>query len=151
MKKLLRDYPAREWMEGADGCQYCGAKYEVRVTWVDETGCFGDVEYRISHKEDCPERFDISINGVDMAEGVNVDVAGWEYHDKPFTLRGPHGRGCVELYPLKSRVNVGPCLLCEKLVIRAPLILFIDEGRGEELDFCFGCAEERGILKEMEV
>lgn len=136
MKKVLRDYPLREWMEAADGCDYCKAKYQVRVTWVDETGCFGDVEYRISHREDCPERFDDGGTNV-----RSIDIAGWEYHDKPLgTFRG------VEYYPLKSRTNVGPCLECGKLVVGVPLILFIDEGRGGELDFCFSCAKEKGIL-----
>ena len=139
MRKLLRDYPAREWMEAADGCDYCKAKYQARITWVDETGCFGDVEYRISHGEDCPERFDLTSPGVDVMDGVNVDVAGWEFKDKPMKLRG------IEFYPLKSRVNVGPCLLCGKLVIGVPLILFLDHG---ELNFCFGCAQEKGILQE---
>ena len=148
MRKLLRDYPLREWMEAADGCDYCKAKYEARITWVDETGCFGDVEYRISHRQACAERFDMET-GEDLRDVTNVDIAGWEYHDKPLTLRGPHGRGCVELYPLKSRANVGPCLLCGKLVIGVPLILFIDEGRGGQLDFCFGCAESLGILEAM--
>ena len=36
--KRLKDYPLEEWMEAADGCEYCGANDKVMVTWVDETG-----------------------------------------------------------------------------------------------------------------
>ena len=142
MKKLLRDYPMNEWMEAADGCQFCRSKYQVRITYVDETGSFGDITYKIQHKEDCPDRFDEEL-GIPLTGNVVHDIAGWEYHDYPFTFRG------VQYYPLKSRVNVGPCHICTKLVIGVPLILFIDEGRGGELNFCFPCAEEKGMLEKM--
>jgi len=69
-----------------------------------------------------------------------MDFAGWEFMDKTFRFRGR------EYYPLKSRANVGPCLNCGRLVVGVPLILFIDEGRGGELDFCFECVEKLGIL-----
>ena len=139
MKKLLKDYPAREWMEAADGCQYCKAKYEARITWVDPAENVGDLEYKIDHKLDCPEVNDY-FDGSAVTEFSSHDIAGWDYMEKPINFKG------LKLYPLKARANVGPCLLCEKLVIRAPLILFIDEDG--ELDFCFGCAEEKGILQE---
>ena len=142
MKKLLKDYPLDEWIEAADGCEFCRAKYQVRITFVDETGTFGDVAYRITHSQDCPERFDIMSPGVDTSNGVNVDIAGWTYKKKPITFQD------LELYPLESRANIGPCLICDKLVVGVPLILFINEGRGGELNFCFGCAAEKGILRE---
>jgi len=139
MRKLLKDYPVKTRIEAAGGCQYCGAKYEVVITFVDESGCFGDVEYSVRHREDCPE-------GLDEEEGrwhevqSGSDVAGWEYMDKPVKFFG------LEFYPLKSRVNVGPCLICGKLVIGVPLILFLNQGRKGELDFCFPCVQEYGML-----
>jgi len=45
----------REWIEAMDRCEYCGAKYEVRINEVDESGCFGYVEWRVDHRIDCPE------------------------------------------------------------------------------------------------
>ena len=141
MKKLLKDYPLDEWIEAADGCEFCKAKYQVRITSIDPDENVGDVAYRITHAKDCPENYELQ-GGYDPVLVASSDVAGWEYSQKPVTFRG------MELYPLKSRLNVGPCLLCEKLVIRVPLILFIDQGRGGQLDFCFSCVEEKGILKE---
>ena len=141
MHKLLKDYPLNEWMDAADGCEFCKAKYQVKITFVDETGNFGDVVTRITHEEDCPERYDQGPDYSPVHIG-DYDSAGWAYKEKPITFRG------LEFYPLEWHANIGPCLICEKLVIRAPLILFIDQGRGGELNFCFGCVEEKGILKE---
>jgi len=139
--KNLKDYLRDEWMEAADGCDLCGAVYQVRVNWVDDTGCFGDIVYRISHTDECPERWE----SVSEEEGEESDYAGWEFMENPFTFKGK------QYYPLKSRANIGPCLECGKLIIGVPLILFIDEGKGGELDFCWSCAEKLGILKELTV
>jgi len=142
MHKLLKDYPLNEWIEAADGCEYCKAKYQVRITWIDPEENVGDVEYRIRHEEDCLGKYD--LRGVEILEDdVDADIGGWTYMEKAIAFRG------LNLYPLKSRANLGPCLICEKLVVGVPLILFIDEGRGGELNFCFGCAEEKGILREV--
>jgi hypothetical protein len=139
-RKLLSDYPFRKWVKAADKCEFCGAEYEARVTYVDKSGCYGDVEYRVRHREDCPERFDEDTGEeLDCAEST-FDVAGWEYSDKPVELRGR------QFYPLKARSNVGPCLNCGRLVIGVSLILFIDEGRGGELDFCKRCFEDLGLV-----
>jgi len=135
VKKLLKDYPFNEWMEAADGCDVCGAKYQVRITYIDKKHNFGDVEYKIHHKPDCPDGIELG----EMEEGL--DVAGWEYMPKPFKFRGKI------YYPLKSRANIGPCLECGRLVIGAPLILFIKEGYGGQLDFCFECAKKLKILE----
>ena len=51
--------------------------------------------------------------------------------------------------PLKARGNIGPCLACSCLVVGVPLILFIDEGRKGEFDFCFKCASGLGLLEEI--
>lgn len=137
--KELKDYPLDEWMEAADGCDYCGAKYEVMVTWVDKTGKFGDVTYRIKHEDGCPDRFD-DFTGEPIGDVVeDVDVAGWEFSERVIPLAGR------KWLTLKSRVNIGPCLNCWKLVVGVPLILFPEDGK-VELDFCFKCAEELGIL-----
>lgn len=142
MRKLLKDYPRDEWMEAADGCESCGAKYQVKVSWVDDAGIFGDVVARVEHREDCPKRYD-EWTGEDVETEEVIDVAGWEYMEEPHTLLGR------EYYPLKSRANIGPCLECGRLVIGVPLILFIDQGRGGQLDFCFECAEKLGILRAL--
>jgi len=137
-RKLLRDYPLGEWIEAADRCECCGAKYEVRIHEVDESGCFGYVEWRVNHRIDCPEVTE--YEDAPVTEISSMDVAGWEFMDKPFRFRG------VEYQPLKSRADVGPCLNCGRLVVGAPLIIFIDEGKGE-LDFCFECVRELDILR----
>jgi len=140
MKKLLTEYPLNEWMEAADGCQHCGAKYKVMITWVHESGDFGNVMTQITHKEDCPERIDLET-GVDIGEITDHDVAGWEFADKPVIMLGK------EFYPLKARANIGPCLNCGKLVVGVPIILFVDEDK--EVDLCFPCADQLGFLKAL--
>jgi hypothetical protein len=141
--KLLSDCPFRKWVKAADGCEFCGAEYEVRVTYVDGSGCYGDVEYRIRHRKNCLERFNEETGEeIDCAESV-FDVAGWKYLFKPVELKGR------VFLPLNCRANVGPCLNCGRLIIGIPLILFIAKGESGELDFCFGCAEKLGILDNL--
>ena len=133
--KWLKDYPLNEWMEAADGCDLCGKKVMVMVTWVDESGDYGDVHVQRQHKDSCP---DPEMCGF----GDLVDVAGWEFSDRTITLAGR------EWPTLKSRVNIGPCLNCWKLVVGVPLILWPGDG-DVELDFCFSCAAELGILDSL--
>ena len=140
--KLLKDYPLNQWIDAADGCEYCGAKYDVNITWVDETGNFGEVLTRIRHSEDCPERYDIDT-GFDRGENLSHDVAGWTFKKQTISIKGK------TFTPLASRSNIGPCLNCEKLVVGCPLLLFIDQGRGGELDFCWSWAKELGILDQL--
>ena len=133
--KRLKDYPLNEWMEAADGCDLCGEKDRVMVTWVDESGDSGDVHVQHQHKDDCP---DPEMYGF----GDHVDMAGWEFSDRTITLKGR------EWPTLKARGNIGPCLSCWKLIVGVPLILWPDDGE-VELDFCFGCAVELGILDQL--
>jgi len=142
-RKLLSDYPFRKWVNAADGCEFCGAESEVRVTYIDGSGCYGDVEYRIRHRKNCPEKFNEETGEEINFSESTFDVAGWEYLDKPVELNGR------QFYPLKARANIGPCLNCGKLVVGVPLILFIDEGRGGELDFCQRCFEDLGLLNRL--
>lgn len=121
-----------EWMEAADGCDVCGERARVRVTWVDESGDFGDVCVRRRHRSDC---LDPETGGFQDY----IDVVGWEWSDRKIAVGGR------EWTALKSRANVGPCLGCGGLVVGVPLILWPEDG-GVELDFCFRCAEELGIL-----
>ena len=130
--RRLRDYPLNEWMEAADGCDLCGEKARVMVTWVDESGNFGDVHVQHQHKDDC---LDPEMCGF----GDHIDVAGWEFSERDLGIAGR------EWPTLKSRANIGPCLSCWKLVVGVPLILWPSDG-DVELDFCFKCAEELGIL-----
>jgi len=140
--KQLKDYPLNEWMEAADGCDYCGAKYEVMVTWVDETGKFGDVTYRIKHEDGCPDRYD-DFTGEPIGDTVeNVDAAGWTFSERIIPIAG---RRWVAL---KSLANIGPCLNCWKLVVGIPLILWPSNAK-VELDFCFNCAAELSILDQL--
>ena len=131
--KRLKDYPLEEWMEAADGCEYCGAKDRVMVTWVDETGDFGEVHVQRQHKDDC----------LDKEEGGDYfDMVGWEYSHKVIKIAGR------EWPTFKSRCNVGPCLNCWKLVVGVPLILC--PGKGDvELNFCLDCAKELDILDSL--
>ena len=140
--KILKEYPRDEWLEAADECEYCKSKYEVRIHEVDESGCFGLVEWRIHHKLHCPEIMEY-LEGATVTEVSSMDVAGWEYMKEPFKFNGR------EYYPLKCRANIGLCLECGKLIVGAPLILFIEEGRKGELDFCWSCAKKLGILEMM--
>ena len=132
MIKHLKDYTLNEWMEAAGGCDLCGEKAKVMVTWVDESGDFGDVAIEHRHKDECldPEMYGF---------GEYMDVAGWEFSDRTINIAGR------EWPTLKSRVNTGPCLNCWKLVVGIPLILWPEDGE-VELDFCFKCAEEIGVL-----
>lgn len=144
--KCLKDYPLREWLEAADGCEFCGAKYEVQVTLVDESGDFGEVSYRIRHQDDCPERYGEFMPGT-LHSGLEsygevLDGVGWKFSHRVLKIAGR------EWPTLKSRANIGPCLSCWKLVVGVPLILWPEDGE-VELDFCFKCAEELGILETM--
>jgi hypothetical protein len=137
--KLLKDFPRDVWFEAADGCEVCGAKYYVNIVELDKDGVFGFIQWAITHKPDCENRF---IEDVDEEETAEFDLepAGWEFMPKTFTF---HGK---QYYPLKSRANVGPCLECGRLIIGVPLILFIDKGVKGELDFCWECAKKLGIM-----
>lgn len=137
--KLLKDFKLNEWFKAADGCEFCGASYRVMVTHVDGSGCFGSVEWELEHKTDCTEAFNEEDEYWPVEHGE--DIAGWEFMPEPFTFKGK------QYYPLKSRANVGPCLECGRLIIGVPLILFIDEGRKGELDFCPGCVKRLGIME----
>jgi len=144
-RKLLRDFPRGVWFEAADGCETCGAKYKVSIIDLDKDGVFGTVEWAITHKADCPERFAEDMDefigeGEEFTES-DWDSAGWEFMPKPFTFLGK------QYYPLKSRANVGPCLECGRLIIGVPLTLFIGKGVKGELDFCWECAEKLGIME----
>jgi hypothetical protein len=77
-------------------------------------------------------------------EGVEFhqDFAGWEFSDRMMTIARK------ELPTLKSRLNIGPCLNCWKLVVGVPLILLAQDG-SVEIDFCWSCAEELGILDQL--
>lgn len=131
--KLLKDFPQGKWLDAADGCEVCGAKAKVMVEGVFKSGAYGWVRWVIPHKIDCPESEETIEKG--------QDAAGWEFMPKPFTLKGK------QYYPLKSRANIGPCLECGKFIIGVPLILFIDKGRGGQLDFCWGCTKRLGLLE----
>jgi len=134
----LKDYPQNKWLPGAGECEGCGAQPEIQIIYVDPSGDFGTVQFRIQHEEGCYAVENGLVPGL-----LDQDLAGWEFKEKPTKLLGR------DFWPLKVRANVGPCLSCWKLVPETPLILFLDEGRGGELDFCFKCAEELGILDKL--
>ena len=133
--KQLKDYPLKEWMEAADGCDYCKAKAQIMVTWIDESGDFGDVHIQYKHEDDCSIEFGDQFSD-------NIDVAGWEFSSKILKIAGE------EIPTLKSRMNIAPCLSCWKLVVGVPLILWLEDG-SVEMDFCFPCAEKLGILDQL--
>ncbi len=130
--KRLKDYPIHEWMETADGCIYCGAKNEIMILAVDESGDMGDIKIRRHHREDCLEpEFDEVF-----------DICGWVFSHRKFHIADK------EFPTLMSRLNTGPCLNCWKLIVGIPVILFPESGE-YEIDFCDACVEELGILKAM--
>jgi hypothetical protein len=125
--KRLSEYHLNQWIEAAGECPQCLSRHlQVMITWVDETGDCGDIVVRCL-----------------VCGFTDCDVAGWTVDSctrnilgKPYT-------------PIKLRTNVGPCVACERLVVGVPLILFIDEGRGGELDFCSSCFEKVGLLETL--
>ena len=134
--RFLKDYPRDEWMASADVCDVCGARRLVRVKKVHGDGLYGIVEIMERHNPGCPMRLEAYAN-------ERSDHAGWEYASETVKLFGR------EFTPLKARGNVGPCLGCGKLIVGVPLILFLDEGLGGELDFCFNCALELGVIDRL--
>ena len=153
--KRLRDYPLNEWMEAADGCDLCGEKAMVMLTWVDESGDFGEVHYKTPHKPDCPDLYDAYESWddpwVDYPDEPReapkpvperIDEVGWEWSNRSVIIAGK------TYTALKSRANIGPCLGCGKLVVGGHLILWPEDGE-VELDFCFKCAKELGILDQV--
>jgi hypothetical protein len=133
--KRLKDYPLNEWMEAADGCDFCGEKARVMVTWVNKSGDFGDVVIQHRHKD---ESYDPEMS----VFGEHTDVAGWEFSDRTLNIAGR------EWPTLKGRANIGPCLNCWNLVVGVPIILWPSDGK-VEIDLCFKCAKELGILDLM--
>ena len=128
MEIELKDFPLNTPFDVADECPNCGGKLRAKVTFTDPESdhTFGDVSWEC---QQC---------------GVSdTDVVGWKLSETPVKIMGK------EFYPIISRANVGPCLNCGKFVIGVPLILFLDEGRKGELDFCFRCAEDLGILDQL--
>jgi len=126
MIKRLKDYPVGEEFDAADECKCCSATLKVTIKEIDETGDFGYLTWS------CP-----------TCSRSGDDIVGWVFADEPITILGK------QFYPIVSRANVGPCLNCWKLVIGVPLILFPNES--SQLDFCFPCANELGILKSLVV
>ena len=133
---FLKDYQRGEWMDAADFCEMCGARHQVKVKEVQSDGLYGVVEIMERHGPGCPMRFE-------AYPYERSDTAGWEYASERVKLFGR------EFTPLKERGNVGPCLGCGKLIVGVPLILFLDEGCGGELDFCFNCALELGVIDKL--
>ena len=137
--KHLGDLPRDTWLEAADGCGLCGARHQVKVCSVE--GLYGEAYVRIIHRPHCPAAYDEAPWGHD---GYGVcdrrESAGWEYCSWRIVL------GEREWTPIKDRAGVTLCLSCGRLVVDGLIILFIDEGRGGELDLCPGCALELGVL-----
>jgi len=133
--KRLKDFPLNEWMDSASFCD-CDRRFKVRVNFVDESGNFGDIEYKVEeHAPDCPMRYD-EETGEDISGQIEQDIAGWEYAMWTVKLLDR------EFTPIVSRVNHGPCLECGLLIVDVPLILFLEKGKRGELDFCHTCFEK---------
>ena len=128
MRVNLVDFPLNTSFDAADECEECGGKLRVTVTYVDLKADYpiGDVLW-----------------GCQRCGATGEDMVGWQLAEKSVKILGK------EFYPIISRINVGPCLNCGKLVIGVPLILFLDKGSKGELDFCFSCAGELGILDQL--
>jgi len=138
--RRLGDYPRGTWVEAADGCDICGARNQVRVLSLDEDG-YGEVQVRITHRPHCPAALDEDPEG--HGAGYRREQAGWKYRAKSIVVRGE------EWTPIAARADVSICLGCGRLVADGLIILFIDGGRGGELDFCLGCAQELGLLEKL--
>ena len=128
MKVELKNFPLNTPFDAADDCQNCGGKLGVTITYTDpDSGhTFGDLFW------ECKQ----------CGAGAH-DVVEWQLSEKPVKMFGK------EFYPIIARANIGPCLNCGKLVVGVPLILFLEKGRRGELDFCWSCAKELGILDQL--
>jgi len=122
MRVSLLDFELNKDYEAADCCDECGGKIVFRITYRSpDHPNMGAVWWRCLR-----------------CEREDVDIVGWEQADKTVEFMGQ------KFYPLTARANIGPCLLCGKLVIGVPLILFLDKGEKGELDFCFTCVKKNG-------
>jgi len=140
--RRLGDYPRGTWIESADGCDLCGARHQVNVRSVK--GHYGEVDVRMVHRPHCPAAYDEAPGGPDGYGACDrQESAGWEYGGRRIVL------GEREWTPIAARADVALCLGCGRLVVDGLIILFIDEGRGGELDFCLGCALELGVLENL--
>lgn len=125
INKQLKDCPFKEWFDVKGPCPQCGSEtMQAMVTYLGDTGDFGDLTTRCM-----------------TCEFSDYDVAGWQYEDRPVQMWGR------QFLPIKARMNVGPCVACGKLVVGGPIILFIKQGFGGQLDFCQGCFQDLGILQ----
>ena len=108
-----------------------------------------------AHKPDCPKLWDAYESGDnpwidypgeprDEPKPVpeRIDIAGWEFLDRILTVAGR------EWPTIRSRSNIGPFLNCWKFIVRVPLILWPGDGE-VEIDFCFRCAAELGVLESL--
>ena len=126
MKTTVNHLKLNEVCEAADPCDLCGGKIIYEVTFIDKENNVGDVSWECT-----------------QCGAGGPDILGWTIAKNPVDFMGK------KFYPITSRANIGPCLNCGKLVVGVPLILFLDEGRKGELDFCFSCAKELGILDQL--
>jgi len=122
MRIRLRDFELNRIYKAADECDECGGEIFYKITRIDpEIPYMGIIEW------ECQK--------CGMSD---MDVAGWKTSDKPIEFMGK------QFHPLTERSNIGPCLNCGRLVIGVPLIIFLNEGRKGELDFCFTCVKKNG-------
>ena len=141
-RQLLKDFIREAWVPAADSCEYCKAKYNVRIKHVNASGTDGIIEWDVQHGPDCSRRF-YPEEAVGLDPETSTDMVGWTFSEKLVHVCGKN------FHPLISRGNIGPCLNCGRLVIGVPLILFLGEGRDGQLDFCWNCAEGLGLLKAL--
>ena len=138
--KLLKEFVRGSWLLAADSCEYCKIKYNVKIAHVNASNTDGIVEWDVHHKQDCSRRSDAERE-VGLDPETRMDTVGWTFSKDPVYVCGK------TFYPLASRGNIGPCLNCGLLVVAAPLILFLGGRSRAELDFCWSCAENLGLLE----
>ena len=143
--KLLKNYEFDEWMEAADGCEFCKARYEVLITYVDEAGTAGDIDFKITHEIECQVTLEDPNGPTTVTIGAS-DIAGWGFAtNKKGALK--YGRVCGHMFPSFAwTINNTPCVRCWRFIVDVPVTLFTKD---ISFNFCFECAQELDIFKHM--
>ena len=141
MRKVLKDYPIKAWLQAADDCNYCRAPVEIILLNREEPA---RAMTRVHHQMACSTielRRDLEASASIIEKKISV---GWEY---PEDLRTFNFRG-VNLPIIRTHVEAVPCLLCWRIITRGPIIYFIAQHlEGGLLSFCKFCVEKHKLLE----
>jgi hypothetical protein len=135
-RRTLEDYRSEGRLTAADVCA-CGGRYEVMLLNLDLEQQTGMARIWGQHRQGCgalDEALTCVVQAVCQEE--EEQVAGWGWRQESLDLLGV-------TYPLYAWfLDVMPCLVCWRLIVGVPLLLFGSQG---VLAFCHRCFEARGL------